>query len=42
MGLGGGGATAPAVHRIFPLTDAAEAQRELGTGRATGKIVLRP
>ena len=42
IGLLADGAITPAVHRIFPLADAAEAQRELGTGRATGKIVLQP
>lgn len=42
IGLLADGAIAPAVHRTFPLADAAEAQRELGTGRATGKVVLRP
>jgi len=42
IGLLADGAIAPAIHRTFPLADAAAAQRELGTGRATGKIILRP
>lgn len=42
LGLLADGAITPAIHRIFPLAAAAAAQEELGTGRATGKIVLRP
>lgn len=42
IGLLADGAIAPAIHRTFPLANAAAAQEELGTGRATGKIVLRP
>jgi len=42
IGLLADGAIAPAIHRVFPLADAATAQEELGTGRVTGKIVLRP
>ena len=34
------GKIAPHIHRTYALEDAGDAQKELGTGRGTGKIVL--
>jgi len=42
IGLLADGKIAPRIHRTFALEDAAEAHKELGAGRATGKIVLIP
>jgi len=42
IGLLADGKIAPRIHRTFALDDAGEAHKELGAGRATGKIVLTP
>ncbi len=42
IGLLADGKIAPRIHHTFSLEDAGDAQRELGAGRATGKIVLIP
>ncbi len=36
------GKIAPRIHRTYALEDAAVAQKELGAGRVTGKIILTP
>ncbi len=42
IGLLADGQIAPRIHRTFALEDAGEAHKELGVGRASGKIVLTP
>lgn len=36
------GALTPAIDRVYPLADAREAVRYVGTGRARGKVVIAP
>ncbi len=42
LGLLAEGKIAPRIHRTFALEDAGDAHKELGAGRASGKIVLIP
>jgi len=42
LGLLAAGKIAPRIHRTFALEDAGDAQKELGAGRVSGKIVLTP
>jgi NADPH2:quinone reductase len=37
-----GGVVVPQVHRVYPLSAAAEAQADLTSRRTTGKVLLRP
>ena len=36
------GAITPAIHKVYPLEAAAEAQEDLASRRTTGKLLLRP